>query len=179
MIHFLTESQLAAGGIDVVAFFAPDRGTDSGFKKSATEEVDCFFGRALVGQAFDFVVGDQVDLREKTAGVLSKEGGLFRGIVDSGEENIFEEDLFLFGANKDVTGLEESIERESFVDRHNLVPDGVAGGVKGESEAKLERMVGKLLDLGGESAGGDRDVAGSHAKIGGGDEEIEGWQEIR
>ena len=139
----------------------------------------CFFGRAFVGQAFDFVVGDQVDLCEKTAGVLSKEGGLFRGIVDSGQKNVFKEDLFLFGADKNVTGFEESVEGESFVDRHNLVPDGVAGGVKRECEAKLERMVGELLDLGGKPAGGDGDVTGSHAKVCGGDEEIEGWQEIR
>ena len=138
----------------------------------------CFFGRAFVGQAFDFVVGDQVDLCEKTAGVLGEEGGLFRGIVDSSEQNVFEENLFLFCTDKNITGFEESVERESFIDRHNLVPDGVACGVKGEREAKLERMVGKLLDLGGKSAGGDGDVAGSHAKVCGGDEEIEGWQEV-
>jgi hypothetical protein len=140
--------------------------------------VYCFFGRAFIGEAFDFVVWDQVNLCEKTTGVLGEEGGLFRGIVDSSQENVFKEDLFLFCTDKDVTGFEKSIERESFIDRHNLVPDGVACGVKGEREAKLERMVGKLLDLRGKSAGGDGDVAGSHAKVCGGDEEIEGWQEV-
>ena len=39
-------------------------------------------------------------------------------------------------------------------------------------------MVSELLDLGCKSAGGDGDVAGSHAEVGGGDEKIEGWQEI-
>jgi hypothetical protein len=169
---------LAAGGIDVVALFAPNRGTDSSFKKSATEEVDCFFGRTFVGEAFDFVVGDQVHLCEKTTGVLGEEGGLFRGIVDSSEKNIFEEDLFLFGSDKDVTGFEKSIEGKSFIDRHDLVADGIARSVKGECEAELEWVIGKFLDLGGKSAGGDSDVTSSHAKIGRRDEEIEGWQEI-
>jgi hypothetical protein len=130
-----------------VSLFAADRGTDTGFKKSAAEEVDRFFGGTFVGKAFDFVVGNEVHLCEKTAGVLGKEGGLFWRIVDSCQENIFEEDLFLFGTNKNVTGFEESVEGVPFVNRHNLVADSVAGGMKREGETKLKRVVGKLLDL--------------------------------
>lgn len=66
-----------------MAFFAADRGTDTGFKKSAAEEVDRFFRGTFVGKAFDFVVGNEVHLSKKAAGVLGKEGGLFRRIVDS------------------------------------------------------------------------------------------------
>ena len=84
------------------------------------------------------------------------------GVVDSGEKNVFKENLFFFGADKNVTGFEESVEGETFIDRHNLIADGVAGGVKGECEAKLEWMIGELLDLGGEATGGDGDVTGSH-----------------
>jgi hypothetical protein len=40
-----------------VSLFAADRGTDTGFKKSATEEVDRFFGGTFAGETFDFVVG--------------------------------------------------------------------------------------------------------------------------
>jgi hypothetical protein len=115
-----------------VSLFATDRGTDTGFKKGATKEVDRFFGGALVGKAFDFVVGNEVHLGKKAAGVLGKEGGLFRRIVDSCQEDIFEEDLFLFGTDKNVTGFEEPVEGITFVNRHNFIPDGVAGCVKGE-----------------------------------------------
>ena len=78
---------------------------------------------------------------------MGKEGGLFRRIVDSCQENIFKEDLFLFGTDKNVTGFEESVEGVPFVNRHNLIADSVAGGMKGEGETKLEGVVGELLDL--------------------------------
>ncbi len=39
-------------------------------------------------------------------------------------------------------------------------------------------MVSEFFDLGGEAAGGDGDMAGTHADVGGGDEEIEGLEEI-
>ena len=97
---------------------------------------------------------------------MGKEGGLFRGIINSCQEDIFEEDLFLFGTDENVTGIEKSIEWESFIDRHNLVADSIAGGMEREGETKLERVVGELLDLGGKSAGGDSDVTGSHPKVG-------------
>lgn len=79
--------------------------------------------------------------------MLGKEGGLFWRIVDSCQENIFEEDLFLFGTYKNVTGLEESVEGVPFVHRHNFVANRIAGGMEGEGETKLEWVVGELLDL--------------------------------
>ena len=78
---------------------------------------------------------------------MGKEGGLFRRIVDSCQENIFKEDLFLFGTDKNVTGFEESVEGVPFVNRHNLIADRIAGGMEREGETKLERVVGELLDL--------------------------------
>ena len=50
------------------------------------------FARPFVGQAFDFIVGDEVDLGMEAFGVLREEAGLFGAIVDPGEENIFKED---------------------------------------------------------------------------------------
>ena len=79
--------------------------------------------------------------------MLGEESSLFRRIVDSCQENIFEEDLFLFGTDKNVAGFEESVEGVPFVNRHDFVADSVAGRMKGEGETKLERVVGELLDL--------------------------------
>jgi hypothetical protein len=141
LFHFLPKAQLAAGGVDVVTFLATDCGSHSSFKKSAAEEVDGVLGGSLVGKAFDFVVGDEVHFCEKTTGVLGEEGGLLQRIVDSCEENVFKENLFLFGTDKNVTGFEESVEGETFIDGHNFIADGVAGGVKGEREAKLEWVI--------------------------------------
>ena len=161
-----------------MAFFTANGRADPCFEEGATEEVDGFLGRAFVGKTFDFVVGDEVYFGEKAAGVLGEKSGLFRGIIDSREKNILKEDLFLLGTDKDVTGLEKAVEGEPFIDGHDFVSDGVAGGMKREGEAELERVISQLLDLGGETAGGDGDVAGTHAEVGGGDEEIESGQKV-
>ena len=50
------------------------------------------FGGPFVGQAFDFIVGDEVDLGMEAFGVLREEAGLLGAIVDPSEENVFEED---------------------------------------------------------------------------------------
>lgn len=178
MVFFLAEAQLSTSGIDIVTFFASNGGADTGLKKSAAEEVDRFFGGALVGQAFDLVIGDEVNLGEKAAGVLGEESRLLGGVIDAGEKDVFEKDLFFARTDKDVAGLEEAIEGETFVDGHNLIADSVAGGVEGEGEAELKWVVGEFLDLGGEAAGGDGDMACAHTDVGGGDEEIEGGEEM-
>ena len=59
-----------------MSLFAADRGTDTGFKKGATEEVDRFFGGAFVGKAFDFVVGNEVHLGKKGGGRVGQGGWL-------------------------------------------------------------------------------------------------------
>ena len=50
--------------------------------------------------------------------------------------------------------------------------------MEGKGEAEGERVVGEFFDLGGEAAGGDGDVACAHTDVGGGDEEIEGGEEV-
>ena len=50
------------------------------------------FSGPFVGEALDFIVGDEVDLGMEAFGVLREEAGLFGAIVDPGEENIFKED---------------------------------------------------------------------------------------
>ena len=83
-MHFL-ESELAASGVDIVAFFAADGCTNTSGEKGPAEEVDGVFGGAFVGKSFDFVVGDEVDLGLESFGVLSEEAGLIGSVVDSSE----------------------------------------------------------------------------------------------
>ena len=59
-----------------------------------------------------------------------------------------------------------------------MIADLIAGGVEGEGESEGEGVVSELFDLGGETAGGDGDMAGAHTDVGGGDEEIESREEI-
>ena len=83
-LHFL-ESELAASGVDIVAFFAADGCANSGGEEGSAEKVDSVLGGAFVGKSFDFVVGDEVDLGLESFGVLGEEAGLLGAIVDACE----------------------------------------------------------------------------------------------
>ena len=170
---------MAASGVDIVAFFAADGCTNTSGEKGPAEEVDGVFGGAFVGKSFDFVVGDKVDLGLESFGVLGKEAGLIWAIVDACEENVFEEDQFFTSSDKGIAGSEETFHGITFIDGHDLIADLIAGGVEGEGEAEGEGVVSEFFYLGGEAAGGDGDMASTHTDVGGGDEEIEGSEEIR
>ena len=45
-----------------MAFFAADGGSNSGSEEGAAEEMNGVFSGPFVGEAFDFIVGDEVDL---------------------------------------------------------------------------------------------------------------------
>ena len=169
---------MAASGVDIVAFFAADGCTNTSGEKGPAEEVDGVFGGAFVGKSFDFVVGDEVDLGLESFGVLGQEAGLIGAIVDACEENVFEEDQFFTSSDKGIAGSEETFHGIAFIDGHDLIADLIAGGVEGEGEAEGEGVVSEFFDLGSKPAGGDGDVAGAHADVGWGDEEIEGREEI-
>jgi hypothetical protein len=175
--HFL-ESELAASGVDIVAFFATNSCANSGGEKGLAEKVDGVFGGSFVGKSFDFVVGDEVDLGLESFCVLGEEAGLIGTIVNACEENVFEEDKLLTRGDKGIASGEEAFHRITFIDGHDLIADLIAGGVKGKGEAEGKGVVGEFFDLGGETAGGDGDMAGAHADVGGGDEEIESREEI-
>ena len=177
-MHFL-QSELAASGVDIMAFFAADGCANSGGEEGSAEEVDGVFGGSFVGESFDFVVGDEVDLGVESFGVLGEEAGLFGAIVDACEEDVFEEDQFFTSSDKGIAGSEEAFHGVAFIDGHDLIADLIAGGVEGEGEAERKGVVSEFFDLGGEAAGGDGDMAGTHTDVGGGDEEIEGSEEIR
>ena len=169
---------MAASGVDIVAFFAADGCANSGGEKGSAEEVDGVFGGSFVGEAFDFVVGDEVDLGVESFGVLGEEAGLFGAIVDACEEDVFEKDKFFTSSDKGIAGSEETFHGITFIDGHDLIADLIAGGVEGEGEAERKGVVSEFFDLGGETAGGDGDMAGAHADVGGGDEKIEGREKI-
>lgn len=75
-----------------MAFFASDGRPNSRSEEGAAKEMNGVFARPFVGQAFDFIVGDEVDLGMEAFGVLREKTGLLGAIIDPGEENVFEED---------------------------------------------------------------------------------------
>ena len=67
---FVFEPELTAGGGDIVAFFAAQSGGDAGIGEYFQEGVLLGFVRALPGEAFDGIVGDEIDLGLHAAGAF-------------------------------------------------------------------------------------------------------------
>ena len=73
---FLFEAELAAGGVDVVAFFEAEGGRDVGVAEDGVEGLAVVLGGAAPGEALDGVVGDEVDLGVDGGGALGELGAL-------------------------------------------------------------------------------------------------------
>lgn len=152
---------MAAGGIDVMALFDAEGGDDTGAFEGFGEGAALVLGRARPLQAFDGVVGDEVDLGVKASGEGGKGLDVGRGVVDAGDEDVFEGDHLALAIEVMLTGGGEVGQGMLAVDGHDLVADGVGGAVKGDGETELFRFVGELPDLRGEAGGGDGDLAGT------------------
>ena len=131
LFHFLPKSQLAAGGIDIVTFFAADGSPNACGEERPAEKMNCLFRGTFVGETLDFVVGNQIHFGVKTTGMLGEQASLFRTVVDSRKKDVFEKDLFFPRFDKCVACREEAVEGVAFIDRHDFIPDLIAGSVEG------------------------------------------------
>ena len=77
----MAEAELAAGGVNVVAFFAADGGLDFAGFEDVEKNVLSGLRRAHPREAFDGVVGDEVDLGAKTFRVVGEGMCLGVGVV--------------------------------------------------------------------------------------------------
>ena len=73
---FLLESQLAAGCVDIVAFFEAQGGLNAGVFEDVAKCAALLVVGAFPLEAFDRVVGDQVDLCVEAARDAGEDGGL-------------------------------------------------------------------------------------------------------
>jgi hypothetical protein len=158
-LSMMPRSKLTAGGGDVVAFFAAQGGGDAGIREHFQEGFLLSFFRAFPGQAFDGVVGDEIDFGFDTAGAFHQRSRLLQAVIDAGDENVFEGEALFVMLLPIRQGFEELIERVFLVYRHDLVSHLIAGTVKGDREADLQGDVGEFFDLRGEAAGGDGHAA--------------------
>lgn len=146
-----------------MAFFHAEGGTDACIHEGMEKALLSGKGRASVGEAFDGIIGDEVDGAPDTAQEAGEGIGLFLGTGDTIEEDVFEGDHpsgigLVFAA-----GPHELGDRVALIDRHDPISDLVGGCVEGDGEAHLARVADELEDTGDEAAGGDGDLAGSDA----------------
>ena len=72
---FCFQPQLAAGGVNVAAFFAAQRGDDFLLFQRGEKIFANFFARPFPFQAFDFVVRNQIHFRVKCFGERGQRPG--------------------------------------------------------------------------------------------------------
>ena len=146
--------------------------------KDGGEFADCFFGRAFPREAFDGVVGDEVDFGAKFFGVLGKETGFFGHVVDAIDENVFKGDDFVFLGDVICAGVEEFVQRISFVDGHDFSAHGVGGSVQGDGQLQLFGLVGEFANAGDESTRGHGDMARADVESPWGVDDFDGGHEV-
>ncbi len=175
---FRLEAELAAGGVDVVAFFAADRDGDVPVAEDGEEFVLAENARAFPGEAFDGVVGDEVDVGVEVGGDFGEGFGLFERVVDVLDQDELEGEHAAVALGEEFDGGEKFFERPAFVDRHDLLADFVGGAVEADGEAELDVFLGEAFDGGNYAGGGDGDAAGAEMERPFGVYDFEGGEEV-
>ena len=88
---FLLESQLAAGCVDIVAFFEAQGGLNAGVFENVAKCAALLVVGAFPLEAFDRVVGDQVNVRVKVPRDIAEPRRLVVGVVNDRAEEILKE----------------------------------------------------------------------------------------
>ena len=104
--------------------------------------------------------------------------GLFQGVVDVVDEDVFEGDELFFSGLPVGAGVEQIVEGVFAVDGHDLRPHLVGGAVEGNSEPDLQGKIGELANLRDESARGDGDVTCAKADAPRGVDDAKGAREV-
>lgn len=175
---FGAEAELAAGGVDVVAFFQAQGGGDTGTFQGFGEGAAASVVGSLPGEALDVVVGDKIDFGVEESGEVGEGFGVGEVVVDPSKEDVFEGDHAAFTFEVMAAGSGEFGEGILAVDRHDAAADLIGGAMEGEGEAELFGFVGEATDLGGEAGSGDGDFAGAEAIAPGGVQEAEGGEQV-
>ncbi len=129
-------------------------------------------------QAFDGVVGDEIDLGGKTQRMARQLVRLLIAVVHSGDEDVFKHQALLL-RDVEVTGLEQNGERVFAVHWHDLTPHLVGRAVERNRETKLRRLGCQFADLRGEPAGRDGDVPRTDLQPPGRIDNPDGAQQVR
>ena len=144
---------MAAGGVDVVAFFEAEGGGNIAFGKDAAEGAAVVFGGTFPLEAFHGVVGDEVDEGTHALGPLGEDAGLFEVVIHSFDEDILEGEALLFLGDPIAECVEEFVEAPAVVHRHNFRAHFVGGAMKGNRESDLAGVVREFFDLRDEAGG--------------------------
>ena len=116
--------------------------------------------RAPPGVPAGRVERDEVDVGGQRQGQLGQFGGVPGRVVHPVDQRPLERKAPSFGGQVLRARPHEHGQGVAAVERHDLVPQLVAGGVKGDGQVDREAFLGQAADAGDDADGGHGDVAG-------------------
>lgn len=161
---FVLESELTAGGVDIVALFLADGMGDLILGEDLSESLLARDIGALPIEPVDGIVGDEVDMGMEVSGDGGEVAGLVEGIIDIPDEDKLEGGHPPGGGAKVLNGGDELFEGIFAIDRHNLLADLVGGSMEADGEPRLDRFASELLNLGDEAGSGNGDAASAEVE---------------
>src|ERR1017187_136840 len=162
--RLMLQAQLAAGGVDVGAFFQAQGAGDAVRLQRVLEHLAAVAIGALQEKALDGVAGDEIDLGAQAPGSGAELMRLFEGIVYAFDENVLEGQHAFLRVYVVVAGVEEFLQRVLLIHRHDLFTNLIGCAMQRDGEAELHRFVGEFCDLRHETDGGHGDLARADAE---------------
>ena len=161
---FRLQPQLPAGRVDVVAFLAPQRGGDI-VRPENCEKIFLPVARwSRPLEAGHGIIGNKIHLGRQSPRVARKHVRLLVRIVYVCDENVLKRDPLLPACRVVVAGLEQCCDIVFAIHRHDLIAHLIGGGVQGNREADLQRLVRELADLRRQTTGRDGDMSCTNGK---------------
>ena len=129
-VFFGFETELAARGVDVVAFFAAERDGNPSVAENVGEAFLTCDRRAFPRQTFDRVVRNQIHVRVEIECDVAEFLGLLKGVVDFLDQDKLERYHASVFFGKRFHGGQQLREWERFVHRHDFFADFVGRTVQ-------------------------------------------------
>ena len=154
----LVAAQLAAGGADLAAQTAADRGVDAEALQLLLEPADVGGIGGGVGAAVHRVDGDEVDMCAHAPDEVCQLLCAGIGIVDAAHHRILEADPSARGVLIAADRLHQLLHGVGIVHGHHAAADLIVGRMERDGKGELQLFLGQLVDLRHQTAGGKADV---------------------
>lgn len=142
------QSQLAAGDVDVMAFFIPHGNGDARLVDGIPEGAAAALRRAFPWEPLHSVVWNEVDLGVQALGDPDEMGCVVRESFTSRMRMYSSVGIWFLSFPHSSNAGNELGEGPFFVDRHDLVAHLVRGSVQGDGQTDLPGIGGQFFQAG-------------------------------
>lgn len=177
-IRVVTLRKLAASSVDIVAARVPDGGLDTNLREPTNKHLSLLLGRWLKLRSFEVIELNEIDVRQSSAAEITEGVELGLRIVNTADEGILVRRATTSGLYILAHDFVKVRERVLLHAGHENVARCLNGGVEGDGEGELLRLLGEAPDHRNDSAGRDGEVTGTDAKTIGGVKHAQGFEDF-